>query len=241
MKIYDFEVIDRCLLWKKEKTLIIGDLHLGYEEGLMQHGMIIPRNQLNATIKILSRILNKTGRLNKIILLGDVKHYFGKILQQERNDFGSIIKLFNDFLNKDGKIIITAGNHDKILFPITEKYKNVEILDNYILNKILFIHGDSSSIKKSYNNIKNKNINYIVLGHFHPAYILKDKKSIKEEKYKCFLYGYSREYDKNVVFVPSFFPLIEGSDIINDLEIYQKGMKIILITENGKTYSFNQI
>lgn len=241
MRIYDFEVIDRCLFLKRDKILIIGDLHLGYEDGLMQLGTVVPRNQLNITIEILKRILNKTGKLNQIIFLGDVKHYFGKILKQERDDFRSIIELFNDFLNKNGKIVITTGNHDKILIPITNKYENIKVLDNYVFNNILFIHGDQSSVKKSYELIKNKDIDYIILGHFHPAYILRDKRSIKEEKYKCFLYGYSKEYNKNVVFIPSFFPLIEGSDIINNLEIYEKGMKIILIAENGKTYSFNQI
>ncbi len=241
MKIYDFDVIDRCLFWKKEKTLIIGDLHLGYEDGLMQRGIAIPRNQLSMTLQILKSVFEKTGKINKIILLGDVKHYFGKILRQERDDFGSIIQLFSDFLNKGGSIIITAGNHDKILFPITEKYTNVKIVDKYIEKNILFIHGDSLSVKKSYEDIKNKNIKLIILGHFHPAFLLRDKGSIKEEKYKCFLYGNSKEYNKDVIFVPSFFPLIEGSDIIKDLEIYNKGMKIILISENGKIYNFGQI
>ena len=35
MKIADFEIVDRCLFLAKEKILVVGDLHLGYEEYLM--------------------------------------------------------------------------------------------------------------------------------------------------------------------------------------------------------------
>jgi hypothetical protein len=41
--------------------------------------------------------------------------------------------------------------------------------------------------------------------------------------------------------VPSFFPLVEGSDIKKDLEIYEKGMKIIAISDDGKLYKFRKI
>lgn len=241
MKIYDFGVVDRCLFLKKDKIVIVGDLHLGYEDGLIKSGISIPRTQLAETIAIFNRVFEKTGKVKKIILLGDVKHYFGKILAQEREDFESIMKIFLNYLDKDGQIIITAGNHDKILLPITKKYNNIRLLDKFLFKNIFFMHGDASSIKKSYLDIKNKKTKLIVLGHFHPAYILKDKGSVKEEKYKCFLYGKSKEYGKNVIFVPSFFPPIEGSDIKKELEIFNKGMKAVLVTNTGNIYKFSNI
>lgn len=240
MKIYNFEVIDRCLFLKSERLLVIGDLHLGYEDGLSQSGVAIPRNQLKMTFEIFNRVFLKTGNVKKIILLGDIKHFFGKILRQEREDVETIINFLCGFLDGDGKIIITAGNHDKILLPLIEKYNNVSIVDRFVFDNMLFIHGDAACVKRSFNNIKDKNTKLIILGHFHPAYLLKDKKSIKEEKFKCFLYGKSKEYGKNVIFVPSFFPLIEGGDIKNDLEIYNGGMRVVLITDDGKTYNFNK-
>lgn len=241
MKIYDFEIVDRCLYYKKLKTLVVGDLHLGYEAGLFERGVSIPRTQFNETIDIFERIFAKIGIVNKIILLGDVKHVFGKIMRQERDDFLLLVTFFRKFLSRGGKIIITAGNHDKILEPIIRNYKNIRLVDKYILGDILFIHGDDHSIKKSYTDIKNREIRLVVLGHFHPAYLLKDKGLTKEQKYKCFLYGYSSEYGKRVIFIPSFFPLIEGSDIIKDLKIYEDGMQLVLITDNGKTYSFKKL
>lgn len=241
MKIKQFEVIDRCLFWREKKILIATDLHLGYEDNLASYGFVVPRSQFIQIKEIFERIFKKTGKLNKIIVLGDIKHVFGKIMNQEFFDFEELMKILNKNLLKNGKVIITKGNHDTILENISKKYKNINLCDNYTLEKILFLHGDAKSVKKSYEKIKDKEIKLIILGHFHPAYILKDKNSIKQEKFKCFLYGFSSEYQKEVIFMPSFFPLIEGSDIIQELEIYEKGMKLILIDGNGKAYAFRNI
>jgi len=241
MKIKQFEIIDRCLFWKEKRILVVGDLHLGYEDNLTERGFAVPRSQFDQTKEIFERIFNKIGKVEKIILLGDIKHVFGKIMKQEFFDFEQLIKLFDKNLVKSKEITITKESHDTILEPLSKKYRNIILCDKYILEKTLFLHGDSKSVRKNYQSIKNKEIKLVVVGHFRPAYILKDKNSIKQEKFKCFLYGFSSEYQKKVIFIPSFFPLAEGSDIIQELEIYEKGMKIALIDGNGKVYDFGKI
>jgi putative SbcD/Mre11-related phosphoesterase len=241
VKIKQFEVVDRCLFWKEKKILIVGDLHLGYEDNLASRGFAVPRSQFMQTKEIFEKIFNKIGKVDKILLLGDVKHVFGKIMKQEFFDFEQLITLFTENLIERGEIIITKGNHDTILENISRKYEKITLCDKYIIGKTLFLHGDSKSVRENYECIKDKKIKLIVVGHFHPAYILKDKNSVKQEKFKCFLYGFSSEYQKEVIFTPSFFPLIEGSDIIQELEIYEKGMKAILIDGSGKTYDFGKI
>ena len=47
------------------------------------------------------------------------------------------------------------------------------------------------------------------MGHMHPAISI--RKHAKEEKYKCFLVG--KWKGKAIVILPSFFPLVEGSDV----------------------------
>jgi len=241
VKIFDFEVVDRCLFWKEKKTLIVGDLHLGYEQSLNERGISVVRNQLSQTKEIFERIFKKIGRVNRIILLGDVKHHLGGILRQELQDFEDLVLFFKKNLLDGGKIIVTKGNHDNILEPITRTYSNVVLLDGFSEQGIIFLHGDSQSVKKNYTLLKDIKTKLVVLGHFHPAYLLKDRKSIKEEKYKCFLYGKSSEYKKKVIFVPSFFPLTEGSDILKDTEIYERGMKLVLVADNGGTYGFGKV
>ncbi|MBP7708455.1 metallophosphoesterase [Candidatus Pacearchaeota archaeon] len=241
-KIYDFEVLDRCLYWKKKKTLIIGDLHLGYESSLSERGYSVPRTQKEENYDILRKIIEKLkNKIERIIFLGDIKHYFGGIFRQEFEDFENLIKFIEKELGTKPPIVITKGNHDNMLQPILANYKNIRLVDYLLEEKRLFVHGDSESTKKCYEIIKSNRCKLVVLGHFHPAFVLKDKKGVKEEKFKCFLYGYSNEFRKEVIFVPSFFPLIEGSDVIKDLEIYEKGMKILAITTDGKNYLFDKI
>jgi putative SbcD/Mre11-related phosphoesterase len=242
MKIFNFDVVDRCLYWKTKKTLIVGDLHLGYEESLTEKGYVLPRNQQKENYEIFERIFRKVkGKIKRIIFLGDIKHYFGKILLQESNDFKNLLNFIDKELGEKPEIIIVKGNHDKILEPIVRDYKNVKLIDFISEDSLLFIHGDSFSVKKNYKKIKDKEIKLIILGHFHPAVVINEKEGVKSEKYKCFLYGFSSEYSHRVIFVPSFFPLVEGSDIKKDLEIYEKGMKIIAISDDGKLYKFRKI
>ncbi|VVB80544.1 Calcineurin-like phosphoesterase [uncultured archaeon] len=242
LKIYDLEVVDRCLYWKSEKTLIVGDLHLGYEDTLTESGYALPRTQQKENYEIFERIFNKLDKkIERIILLGDVKHFFGKILRQELIDFEELVKFFEKKIGKRVKIIVTKGNHDKILEPLIIKYTNIELKDYFLEKGVLFLHGDAESMKKAYFEIQDKRTKLIVLGHFHPALVLQDKKGVKVEKYKCFLYGFSPEYKREVVFVPSFFPLIEGSDIKQELEIYNKSMKVIAVTDEGELYKFEKL
>jgi len=73
-----------------------------------------------------------------------------------------------------------------------------------VKNELAFLHGD-----KRFPEILNKNIKMLVLGHKHSAVTL--EKESKKERYKCFLVG--KWKDKDVLILPSFFPLVEGSDV----------------------------
>tara|TARA_Y100000310_G_scaffold31612_1_gene29945 strand:+ start:4606 stop:5352 length:747 start_codon:yes stop_codon:yes gene_type:complete len=209
MNIKHFELIDRCLFWKEKKILVVGDLHLGYEEVLMERGAVFPRTQMEETIGLFEKIFSKTGKVNKIILLGDVKHYFGGIVQGEQEDFLNLIELFRkNLLNKKG-IVIIKGNHDNILEPIVRNYEDINLVDYYIEEEVLFFHGNSEMFKNI--DVYNEKIKTIVIGHFHPAIII--EKDVKKEMYKCFLYGKWKK--KEIIVVPSFFPLVEGKDVLS--------------------------
>ena len=213
MKIADFEIVDRCLFLAKEKILVVGDLHLGYEEYLMERGWSFPKTQLEMTLEIFSGIFKKTGKLNKIILLGDVKHHFAGILRSEFGDFYELVSIFRENLLKNGKVVICKGNHDSIIEPVIRNYDFVELVDYLSFNGYLFMHGDKNNFKRNTLWIADGKVKTLVLGHFHPAITLKERTGVKMEKYKCFLYGKLGEMKKDAIFVPSFFPLVEGGDI----------------------------
>src|SRR3989344_3973480 len=139
----EIHLIDLTIYLPKNNTLIISDVHMGYEEAMK--GVMLPRFQLKDTIKRLDAIfdlLEKQGKkVNQIIITGDLKHEFGKILDQE---WRNVLK-FVDYLikksGKEGKVVLIKGNHDVMLAPVLKKRALIDV-DHVVLDNVLICHGD---------------------------------------------------------------------------------------------------
>ena len=201
------DYIGKCLLLEEngERTLVIGDLHLGYEGAMRASGVMIPVKLYDKCVSDFDLIISGVGGfVENIIMLGDIKHEFGFILQDEWN---LIVKFIEYVRTRCSKLVIIEGNHDVVLFPVLNKLGIVAV-DFFIWNSVAFAHG-----YKKFDELYSDNVNYWVLGHGHPAVTLYE--GVKKEKYKCFLVGVYKETGKKkkeVIIVPSFFPLIEGTD-----------------------------
>ena len=223
----NIEIVDLALYF--EGTLVISDVHIGYEEALNKQGVLVPRLQFEEMANRMNHIfeLLKNKKIEKIIINGDLKHEFGTISEQE---WRNTLK-FLDLLAKHCKeIILIKGNHDTILGPIAKK-RNVRVLDYLIVESLTSNSNNekTSLIKKSLKKImksnKNKvliahgdkvldikNYGTIIIGHEHPAVSLKEGPRV--EQYKCFLKG--KYKGKNLIVQPSFNSIIEGTDILRD-------------------------
>lgn len=230
----EFRFIGRGIYFPKWKILVITDLHIGYEEMLNEQGILIPRVQFKEIIQDLEKIFKKIKeKIEEIIILGDLKHEFGKISSQEWRETKEVL----DFLKKKGKkIVLVKGNHDMILEPIAKR-EELRIKDYYIKERVCFLHGD-----KIFPECLDRKIRILIIGHRHPAVVLSNK--YKREKYKCFLVG---EYKhKKIIVLPSFFPFIEGSDIIgcekNKMFIPEKNLKNFEVYIAGdEVYRFGKL
>ncbi|MGV8151828.1 MAG: metallophosphoesterase [Candidatus Nanoarchaeia archaeon] len=228
-----YEFIDKCLFFPDEKILVVADLHFGYEEALNKAGVMLPKTQYKEIIKELKKIIESTGKLNEIIVLGDLKHEFSGISKQEWKetlDFLDFIKGISK------KIVLIKGNHDNMLLPIVKK-RNLKLRDYYIKKDFCFLHGD-----KLYKECLDKKIKYLVIGHRHPAIVIADK--YKKERFKCFLIGKWKR--KEVMILPSFFPFINGSDVVseenNELFVNSKDLKCFEVFVVGdKVYRFGEL
>ena len=203
----NIEIKDLCLYLKKEKILVIGDMHIGLEEALNKQGVFIPRQGVDEIIKRLKKTISKL-EIKEIVLIGDVKHEFGVISDQEWRDTLRVL----DFLLEKSPVVIIKGNHDTILGPISGK-RNLEVKESYKINDILFVHG---------NKIINEKAKIIIIGHEHPAISFEER---RDEKYKCFLLGKFKKSD--LIVIPSFNLLNEGSDVTKEqiLSPYIKDIK----------------
>lgn len=192
----NIEIIETALLINKE-TLVINDLHLGYEASLHLKGILVPRFQLDEIIKIMKRILQT--KPHRVIINGDLKHEFGKVLPWEWQEINKLLDLI---LENCPEVIIIQGNHDPAIRPIAEKRK-VKVVKEYRIDDILIVHGDE---------LVKTDAKMIIIGHEHPAIKIHDHG--KWEKYKCFLKG--RWKGKELIAVPSFNPLLEGTNVLEE-------------------------
>jgi len=225
------EITGLGLFIKKEKALILGDLHLGQEEEMNKDGILIPRFQFKDICSDTEKLLKKV-KPKKIILNGDLKHNFGRISVEE---WRNVVK-YLELLEKYGEIIIIEGNHDRVLKAITEK-KGIKLEYHHSIGGIYICHGHEIPKDADFKKAKT-----IIIGHEHPAITLTE--GLRTEKYKCFLKG--KYKNKTLIVMPSMSQLNEGTDILrekllspflkkNDL----KNFEVYIIGE--KPYHFGKI
>ena len=166
-KIYEAEVIDRAL--KINDTLIISDIHLGYESTLNKQGLMLPQIQFDKIIDSLENI-QKKAKASSIILNGDIKHNFGRIDKQEWREVLSFIDYLQDiFIDID----IIKGNHDNFTQYILNK-RNLHLKNHMIIDNYYITHGHElpQEIPENIKTIKTylkgtwQNYNLIVIPSF---------------------------------------------------------------------------
>ncbi|MBM4240505.1 MAG: metallophosphoesterase [Euryarchaeota archaeon] len=198
--IYGAKIIDLAL--NIGDNLIISDLHFGYEEALNADGIMVPKFQYEKIIGRLDDIFS-TVDPNTIIINGDLKHQFGKISRQEWKEAISFIDFLREHVEK---IILIKGNHDNFTKFIAKKI-DLKVYDSFSHEKFLILHGHK--IPKNYAEIKEDTL---IIGHEHPCIGLRSGERL--EKIKCFLKG--KFADKNLIVMPSFNFVTEGSDILQE-------------------------
>lgn len=203
MEILDnVKIVDLCLFLKNKKVLVVGDIHMGFDEALNKQGVLVPRHQHIETLNRLEDILSKL-KIDTIIINGDLKHEFGNISETEWRHTLKIL----DLMSKHCKnIILIKGNHDTILGPIAKK-RDLEVKEYHLIDDIYFCHGDVIPTGSEFKKCKT-----IVIGHEHPAINLRSGARI--ETFKCFLKGKFKQ--KNLIVMPSFNLVVEGTDILKE-------------------------
>ena len=198
--IYNAEIEDLGLLLGE--TLIISDLHIGYEQSLNHEGIMVPRFQYKKIIDRLEEIIRRSS-LKRVVINGDLKHEFGRITRQEWDESLNLINFLK--VNFD-EVILLKGNHDNFTKFIANK-TDLEVFETYFINDFIIMHGDK--IPEDLIDIKEHTI---IIGHEHPCIGIRNGERL--EKIKCFLKGNYK--GKNLIVMPSFNFVTEGSDILHE-------------------------
>lgn len=143
---------------KGEDSIIVADVHLGYEEAMASQGVFLPRLQLRRALKTISeaRFIVESRR---VVINGDIKHAFEKLLRQERVEVEEFIVKLNEMGFKE--VIFVRGNHDNYVTPILRRL-GVTIVEDAldISGGVTLTHGHLDLELRS---------DITIIGHEHPA------------------------------------------------------------------------
>jgi len=185
---------DRCLVLDDGPTVIIGDLHLGYEKALEGEGIYLPRINTDSIRDSLNRIICRYEP-KRIVLLGDIKHDFAKAPYECRSDVMRMMQMLTDA----AEVIVIRGNHDNFLQNILSD-TDINILDFADIAGLRLEHGHIDSGKRP-----------VVIGHEHPSVRISDAMS-GSMKLQCFMHS----EESGVIVIPPFSPLSSGSDLSSE-------------------------
>lgn len=231
-------IADLALYMEKENMLIIGDVHLGYEEAMRKQGVFMPRFQFKDTLSRMEKIFSllqpqlKNEKLEAVVVNGDLKHEFGTVSEQEWRE---ILKFLDFLLQHSQQVILVKGNHDIKLVPIARK-RGIVVVGDIAINGKFVSHGheipNSSEFEKS---------KIIIVGDEHPAVSLRE--GARSELYKCFILG--KWKGKKMVVMPSFNQVTIGTDILKERFISpfmrQDLSSFEVFVVGDKTYRFGKV
>jgi len=233
------ELVDLALYLPQARTLVLADVHLGFEQALHREGTLVPRGHFQQLLARLERVLvqldaSRENPLNRVILNGDLSHQFGHLTIREWTEARELLAYLE---NVSQQIIVIEGNHDVNVEVLSEASRKAKIFAMYELGDLLFLHGHSEPQELS------PQIQTLVIGHEHPAVGLRDSVTGRVELYKCFLVG--RYGDRRLIVQPSFNPWTQGSDLLRErclspllTEEALGKFEVYPVSDEGKVYRF---
>ena len=182
-----------------KKSLVITDLHLGFENTLSLNNVFLGKNKTVTEItKEIELIIDKT-KPDSLILLGDVKSGINSITKVE----WETVPVFFENITKLIDIILVPGNHDANIEKLIPNEITLAGSKGIIIDDILLTHGHTMPTENF------SQINTIVMGHIHPVFFEKESLingervwvSIKCDKQKIFP---SKSGELELIILPSF-------------------------------------
>ena len=185
---------DKCLILDEGPTVVIGDLHLGYERALEQDGLYLPRINTGSIRDSLNDILSKYEP-ERVVLLGDIKHDFKRAGREESNQVRSII----DLISEDAQVVVVRGNHDNYIQNIISDM-GIMAVDHVDIMGYRLEHGHEDS-----------GVRPVIIGHEHPSVRIPGEVG-GGMKIQCFVHAEK----EGVIVIPPFSPFSAGNDLVMD-------------------------
>jgi putative SbcD/Mre11-related phosphoesterase len=143
---------------ESKKTLVVADLHIGWEAALTDKGVHVP----SQTPKILTKMLHliKSCGPTGLIFLGDVKHAVARVKTEEWRD---VPDFFETLGEKVPDIQIVPGNHDGNLMALLPTGVDVLPTKGVVVGDVGLFHGHAWPAPELLE------CQTLIMGHVHPV------------------------------------------------------------------------
>ena len=187
------------ILEGKKKSLIVTDIHIGFENSLASNEIFIGKNStINETIQDLSEIIDAENP-DSVILLGDIKSSIKSISRNEWNE----VPMFFEKIREKCDVTLVPGNHDANIQRLVPDNISLISSTGMVEENILLTHGHTMPSENF------SHVDKIIMGHIHPIFFQEDSVingqrvwiSIKTEKENIFP---NKSGELEIIIIPSF-------------------------------------
>ncbi len=187
------------ILEGKNRSLIISDLHIGFESKLASNKIFLGKNTtIDETISLIQDLI-KSSKADTLILLGDIKSSIKSISKSEWDEIPKFFEKIKDVADT----IMIPGNHDANIQRLIPDGVSLVGSTGLVLENILLTHGH---VMPSENF---SHVDKIIMGHVHPVFFQEDSVingqrvwvSFKTEKQQVFP---STSGELEIIIIPSF-------------------------------------
>ncbi len=166
----------RAVFWKKEKALILSDLHIGKTAHFRKNGIALANHIMKSDLERLS-VLIEYFQPEKFIVVGDLLH------AGDNSDVDDFCIWRSQYPNLQFYLI--EGNHDKISKKLESKLCLNFKSETLEIENFIFIH-----------DFEKKQPKFQITGHIHPGFVINSP--VKKIKLPCFVAA------ENQLLLPAF-------------------------------------
>ncbi|MDN5478274.1 MAG: ligase-associated DNA damage response endonuclease PdeM [Chryseobacterium sp.] len=166
----------RTAFWKKEKALILSDLHVGKTAHFRKNGIALANQIMKSDLERLS-VLIEYFQPEKFIVVGDLLH------EGDNSDVDEFCSWRNQY--PDLQFYLVEGNHDRLSAKLEKKLCLNFKSESLTIHGFTFIHDFDKILPE-----------FQITGHIHPGVVLNS--SVKRIRLPCFV------QTQNQLLLPAF-------------------------------------
>jgi uncharacterized protein len=156
-------------------TLIVADLHLGFED--RREGSVGLITRSDEVLEAVRGYVRAAGAIDRVVFNGDVLDDFALSRPESRIMVSRLLRAFA----AEHDLTLVRGNHDPMLGTL---HIGVPLVSSERIDATIITHGDRA-LEEVLGDEDAQGVERIVIGHEHPALTLSD--GIRTERFKCFV------------------------------------------------------